>query len=53
MPSRADVLSLAERFTNVEMRLDDMDAKLDRIERALTKAPIARPARRPVGKGVK
>lgn len=31
MPSRADVGSLAERMTNVEMRLDDMDAKLDRI----------------------
>ena len=29
MPSRADVVSLAERMTNVEMRLDDMDAKLD------------------------
>jgi polyhydroxyalkanoic acid synthase PhaR subunit len=31
MPSRADFVSLAERMTNVEMRLDDMDAKLDRI----------------------
>ena len=31
MPSRADFISLAERMTNVEMRLDDMDAKLDRI----------------------
>ncbi len=37
MPSRADFISLAERFTNVEMRLDDMDAKLDRIEKQLTK----------------
>jgi hypothetical protein len=53
MPSRADVLSLAERFTSVEMRLDDMDAKLDRIERALAKAPIARPIRRAVGRGAK
>lgn len=31
MPSRADFISLAERMTNVEMRLDDMDAKLDHI----------------------
>jgi hypothetical protein len=31
MPSRADVISLAERLTNVEMKLDDMDAKLDRL----------------------
>lgn len=32
MPSRADFVSLADRVTNIEMRLDDMDAKLDRIE---------------------
>ena len=31
MPSRADVLSIAERMTNIEMRLDDVDAKLDKI----------------------
>jgi hypothetical protein len=31
MPSRADVISLAERLTNVEMKLDDMDAKLDKL----------------------
>ena len=29
MPSRADVVSIAERMTNIEMRLDDLDAKLD------------------------
>jgi hypothetical protein len=29
LPSRQEVANLAERFTNVEMRLDDMDAKLD------------------------
>ncbi len=33
MPSRADVLSIAERLTNVEIRLDDLDAKLDVISR--------------------
>jgi len=31
LPSRQDIVSLAERFTNFEMRLDDMDAKLDRM----------------------
>lgn len=29
MPTRDDVIGLAERMTQVEMRLDDMDAKLD------------------------
>jgi hypothetical protein len=36
MPSRADFVSLAERLTNLELRLDDMDAKLDGIAQALT-----------------
>jgi hypothetical protein len=31
MPTRADVLSIAERMTNIEMRLDDLDAKLDQM----------------------
>lgn len=35
LPSRQEVATLAERFTNVEMRLDDMDAKLDRIEKLM------------------
>jgi len=33
MPSRADVVSIAERMTNIEMRLDDLDAKLDHVLR--------------------
>jgi polyhydroxyalkanoic acid synthase PhaR subunit len=37
MPSRADVSGLAERLTNVEMRLDDLDAKLDEIVKSLAK----------------
>ena len=45
MPSRADFISLADRVTNIEMRLDDMDAKLDRIVSVLTKPVTAR--RRP------
>jgi hypothetical protein len=39
VPSRQDVLVLAERFTNFEMRLDDIDAKLDRIVKPLGPAP--------------
>jgi Poly(R)-hydroxyalkanoic acid synthase subunit (PHA_synth_III_E) len=35
LPSRQEVAVLAERFTHVEMRLDDMDAKLDRIVKML------------------
>jgi hypothetical protein len=29
LPSRDDVTRLAERLTRIEMRLDDLDAKLD------------------------
>jgi polyhydroxyalkanoic acid synthase PhaR subunit len=36
MPTRADVISIAERMTNIEMRLDDLDAKLDTIQRSIT-----------------
>jgi len=38
MPSRADITSLAERLTNIEMRLDDLDAKLDQFQRPVSKA---------------
>jgi hypothetical protein len=38
MPNRADVINLAERLTNIEMRLDDLDAKLDEIRHAPRKA---------------
>jgi hypothetical protein len=38
MPSRADVIRLAERLTNIELKLDDMDAKLDALQRAGGKA---------------
>jgi hypothetical protein len=34
MPSRAEFISLAERLTNIEMKLYDMDAKLDECLRA-------------------
>jgi acetolactate synthase small subunit len=43
MPSRADVVSIAERMTNIEMRLDDLDAKLDVIRKLITASgPAAR-----------
>jgi hypothetical protein len=35
MPMRSDVTRLAEHLINVEMRLDDQDAKLDDILRAM------------------
>jgi hypothetical protein len=38
LPSRADVIRLAERLTNMEMKLDDLDAKLDELQRAEGKA---------------
>ena len=31
LPTRQEVAALGERFTNVEMRLDDLDAKIDRL----------------------
>ena len=31
MPTRNDIISLADRMTNVEMRLDDLDAKIDAL----------------------
>ena len=44
MPTRDDVTRLAERLTNIEVRLDNLDAKLDEGRRA------ARPAPGPKGK---
>ncbi len=38
LPSRQQVTALAERFTNLEMRLDDLDAKLDRVVELLSAA---------------
>ncbi|MBC8075014.1 MAG: hypothetical protein H7Y32_02980 [Chloroflexales bacterium] len=37
MPTREDVTRLAERLTHIELRLDDMDAKLDALSRTLSK----------------
>ena len=38
MPSRADIVAIAERMTNIEMRLDDLDAKLDGMLRSVAHA---------------
>jgi len=35
LPTSVDFAGLAGRLTNIEMRLDDMDAKLDRIEKLI------------------
>ncbi len=50
MPSRAEVVSIAERMTNIEMRLDDIDAKLDNIQRLIVQtgaAPRVQPGKPP------
>ena len=31
MPTRKEILSIAERMTSIEMRLDDMEAKVDEV----------------------
>jgi hypothetical protein len=35
LPTSADFAGLAGRLTNIEMRLDDLDAKLDRVEKLM------------------
>ena len=47
LPSRADFCSLAERVTHIEMKLDDLDAKLHRIEKLVTNAVIAQTGKTP------
>ena len=44
MPTRADFISLAERLTQVEMSLDDMDAKLEEIAKRPAEPVAAKPA---------
>lgn len=40
MPSRADIISIAERMTHIEMRLDDLDAKLDEMRKVSAKPDV-------------
>jgi len=44
MPTRSDIISLAERLTQVEMRLDDMDAKLEELTRRPSEPSPAKPS---------
>lgn len=53
LPSRQQVTALAERFTNFEMRLDDNDAKLDRIIELLSASRPAHGVKRPVAPGAR
>jgi polyhydroxyalkanoic acid synthase PhaR subunit len=47
MPTRGDVTTLAERLINIEMRLDDLDARFDRLEEKLQQARANAPKQRP------
>jgi hypothetical protein len=47
MPTRADIVSIAERMTNIEMRLDDLDAKLDQLISRSAGAGRMQPAKAP------
>ncbi|HWG19612.1 MAG TPA: hypothetical protein VG225_03715 [Terracidiphilus sp.] len=44
LPSRQEIAALAERFTNLELRVDDMDAKLDRVLNLLVQMRSSPPA---------
>lgn len=44
IPSRQDIAALAERFTNLEIRVDDLDAKLDRVLNLLAQTRPTPPA---------
>jgi hypothetical protein len=50
LPTRDEVTGLAERMTHVELRLDDLDAKLDEILRAV-RAASGPKAKRGSGEG--
>jgi polyhydroxyalkanoic acid synthase PhaR subunit len=47
MPTRSDIVSIAERMTNIEMRLDDLDAKLDQLISRSGVASRTQPAKAP------
>src|SRR5258708_24822511 len=50
MPLRTSVTNVAERLTHVEMPLDDLDSKLDDIQRALQTLSASNRAVRPSAK---
>jgi len=41
MPTRADVAGIAERLTNIEMKLDDLDARFDAMAGPVRTKPAA------------
>jgi polyhydroxyalkanoic acid synthase PhaR subunit len=41
MPSKADIVSIAERMTHIELRLDDLDAKLDDMQKLAVRPEAA------------
>jgi hypothetical protein len=45
LPTRDDVITLAGRLTNIEMRLDDLDAKVDELLREIRAASGGRKQR--------
>lgn len=50
VPSRQEIAALAERFTNLELRVDDMDAKLDRVLDLLAQTRSAPPVKQTEGR---
>ena len=50
LPSRQEVAALAERFTNLELRVDDLDAKLDRVLDLLAQQRPTPPAEQTVSR---
>jgi len=48
MPTRDDVTRLAERLVNIEMRLDDLEARLDESPRTTRKASRPKTSSGPV-----
>jgi hypothetical protein len=46
MPSREEVISIAQRLTHVEMTLDDLGAAIEQIRRATVTRPQRAPAAR-------
>jgi len=44
MPTRDDVISLAERMTNIEVRLDDIEVRLDDLNAKLAEGRLIRSA---------
>jgi hypothetical protein len=49
MPNRNDIISLGERLTSIEMRLDDLEAKLDERRQGPSKASAGSKAKPAAG----